>query len=190
MRIGLSLETTQVLRNTWHSAINHEWYEFLKDHEIHPLICLSKYDVRNYDLIILCGGNDMPHIKTWRNNNYPQRDNFEYDIINNCIKHNVPIIGICRGSHFINYVMGGTVSLMETPYDNVKVKLPEFEVTCHHTVYIEKLAENFECLQQDSQGVIELAVNRKDRQMLVGWHPERSVNTHTREYILNLIKEI
>lgn len=187
MKIGLSLEATQVLRNTWHSAINHEWYDFLHEHTIYPMVCHGSYTVTDYDVIVLCGGNDMHGIKTWRNNYYPQRDIFERQLIKLALVHSIPVVGICRGSHFINVEMGGTVRLMESPYDNVKIQLPGLEVTCHHTIQIDQLAPGFDILLQDSAGVIELAVNKQTRQLQVGWHPERSVNSHTRSIILNLL---
>jgi gamma-glutamyl-gamma-aminobutyrate hydrolase PuuD len=79
---------------------------------------------------------------------------------------------------------------MERPYDNVKTQLPEFEVTCHHTICIDKLAPGFEILQQDSCGVIELAINQANKQLGIGWHPERAVNAHTRSYVLDLINKL
>ncbi len=189
MKIGLSLEVTRVLRNTWHSAINHEWYEFLKGHEICPFICYHTYDVRDYDLIILCGGNDMPDIKTWRDNNYPQRDIFEKKVIEDCVEHKIPLAGICRGSHFINYTLGGTHRLMDTPYDGVEVKLDPFTVTCHHTITIDKLAPNCDILLQDHKGIIELYRHQTLPITGIGWHPERNVNKHTRNYVLSLLNE-
>lgn len=190
MKIGLSLETTRVLRDTWHSAINHDWYDFLKDHTITPMVSLGKYDVTEFDVIILCGGNDMSDFVTWRNNNDPQRDQFEADLIDQAISNNIPVVGICRGSHFINKHAGGTLRLLDLPYDNVKVELDGLTVTCHHTIAIDQLAPGFEVLYQDKHGVIELALNRDKRLLGIGWHPERPVNTHTRELILNLIKEL
>jgi gamma-glutamyl-gamma-aminobutyrate hydrolase PuuD len=188
MKIGLSLETTLKLRNTWHSAINHEWYDFLKEHQIVPLICYDQYNVKDYDLIILCGGNDMHDITTWRDNNYPPRDEFEKKLILDAVDSNVPLVGICRGSHFINYVLGGTHKLMETPYDNVAVHLDPFDVTCHHSIMIDKLAPGFDVLLNDNNGVIELAIHKEKRVLGIGWHPERSINNHTRSYILEIIK--
>jgi gamma-glutamyl-gamma-aminobutyrate hydrolase PuuD len=79
---------------------------------------------------------------------------------------------------------------MEQPYDNVKIQLPEFEVTCHHTICIDKLAPGFEILQQDKSGIVELAINQKNRQLGIGWHPERAVNAHTRFYVLDLINNL
>lgn len=192
MKIGLSLETTRVLRDTWHSAINHDWYDFLKGHTVVPLVSAdpTPVDVADFDVIILCGGNDMSDFVTWRNNNDPQRDRFEANLIDQAIDKNIPVVGICRGSHFINKHMGGTLRLLETPYDNVQVELPGLSVTCHHTIAIDQLAPGFEVLLQDSLGVIELAVNKNKCMLGVGWHPERPVNIHTRPMILNLIKTL
>ncbi len=188
MRIGISMEMTRVLRNTWHSAINHEWYNFLQGHNIIPLSCHGQVPLTNeFDLIILAGGNDMADIKTWRDNNYPLRDQFEQQLIQQCLSTNTPIVGICRGSHFINWVFGGTHKLMDQPYDNVKVQLNTLEVTCHHTIQIDQLAPGFDIIQQDTNGVIELALNKTQRVMGIGWHPEREVNNHTRSYILDLV---
>jgi gamma-glutamyl-gamma-aminobutyrate hydrolase PuuD len=191
MKIGLSIETTRVLRDTWHATVNHEWYDFLQGHTIVPLIPYTKsWPVNDLDLVILCGGNDMPDIVTWRNNNDPVRDAYERNLINSCLQANIPHMGICRGNHFINWIMGGTHRLMSHPYDNIQVQLPMFKVTCHHTIQIDRLAPGFDILAQDSTGVIELAVNKVMRQLLVGWHPERVVNAHTRPAILDLIKEL
>lgn len=191
MKIGLSMEMTRKLRDTWHAAINHEWYDFLSGHDIVPLSCHSKLpNTDEFDVIILAGGNDMPGIKTWRDNHYPIRDHYEHSLIQQSLLTNTPVIGICRGAHFINHVMGGTHKLMDQPYDNVKVELPQFEVTCHHTIQIDTLAPEFEILQQDKNGIVELAVNKSSRMLGIGWHPEREVNTHTRQYILDLIKDL
>jgi len=191
MKIAVSMEMTRVLRNTWHAALNHEWYEFLTGHEIVPLCCHGQVpDPRDFNLLILTGGNDMPGIQTWRDNNYPQRDIFETDLIKSFNSYSIPIIGICRGAHFLNHIMGGTLRLMQQPYDNVKISLSKFEVTCHHTIQIDELAPGFDVVEQDLAGVIELAISKQERIMGIGWHPERAVNTHTRSYILDLIKNL
>lgn len=185
------MEMTRVLRDTWHAAINHEWYDFLIDHEIVPICCHGTVpDVSNYDLVILTGGNDMSDIVTWRNNNYPLRDQFEQSLIRQCLITRTPLMGICRGQHFLNWAQGGTHRLMDQPYDNVRVQLPKFEVTCHHTICIDQLAPGFEVLQHDSVGIPELVIHRTNRQLGVGWHPERAVNAHTRSYILDLINTL
>ena len=191
MKIGISMEMTRVLRDTWHAALNHEWYDIFAGHEIVPLSCHGTVpQTDEFDLVVLTGGNDTVKFQTWRNNVYPVRDEFESALIKQCLLSRTPLIGICRGSNFLNLEQGGTVRLMDQPYDNVKIQLPEFEVTCHHTICIDKLAPGFEILQQDSCGVIELAINQKNRQLGIGWHPERAVNAHTRSCVLDLINKL
>lgn len=185
------MEMTRKLRDTWHAALNYEWYDFLKGHKIIPLCCHdTTCDINGLDLVILAGGNDMHDIKTWRDNHYQLRDDYERNLINECLHNDIPVVGICRGSHFMNYVCGGTHKLMNNPYDNVSVQLAPFTVTCHHSIQIDRLAWGFDTLLQDNNGVIELAVNRSYRMLGVGWHPEREVNRHTRDYILKLIEDL
>lgn len=191
MKIAVSMEMTRVLRDTWHAAINHEWYDFLKGHEIVPLCCHGSFpDVAEFDYVFLAGGNDMPDIVTWRNNHYAQRDQFERRLIAECAIAGIPVIGICRGQHFLNYVSGGTHRLMSTPYDNRRIELEPFSVTCHHTIEIDRVAPGFEVVLKDSAGVVELIINRNARQLGIGWHPERDVNAHTRRYLLDLINDL
>ena len=45
-------------------------------------------------------------------------------------------------------------------------------------------------LQQDSAGIVELVIHKTNRQLGVGWHPERAVNAHTRPYVLDLIESL
>jgi putative glutamine amidotransferase len=190
MKISISLETTRTLRNTWHSAINHEWYEFLQGHEIHPLISRAPADLSGTDFLILCGGNDMAGMPTWRDNHDFVRDAFERDLLDQALSLGIPVMGICRGFHFINLHCGGTLKYLETPYDNVSVDLFELQVTCHHTIGIDQLAPGFECLLADSYGVIELARDSRRRFLGVGWHPERVVNAHTRARVLEIMESL
>lgn len=191
MKIAISMEMTLKLRDTWHAALNHEWYEFLDGHDIVPLSCHGPIpDTSEFDLVILTGGQDMPDIKTWRNNSYPLRDTFETNLIKQCISTKTPIMGICRGQHFLNYTMGGTHVLMDQPYDNVEISLTPFNVTCHHSIRIDKLAPGFDVLLEDSKGVKELVIDNERKLIGVGWHPERKVNEHTRKYILEVINGI
>lgn len=191
MNIVISMEMTRQLRNTWHAALNHEWYDFLHGHMIVPVCCHGPVpELSAVDLVILTGGNDMFDIRTWRDNHYPQRDLFEKQLLDQAVQSQTPVVGICRGFHFINWARGGTHKLMADPYDNRVVNLNFGSVTCHHTIEIEHLAPEFEVLEQDPTGVIELALDKKHHLLGVGWHPERAVNQHTRGRILDLISNL
>jgi putative glutamine amidotransferase len=191
MNIAISMEMTQKLRDTWHAALNHEWYDFFVGHTIFPVCCHGSIpDLDSIDLVILAGGNDMADIRTWRDNHYALRDQFEQRLIDQAINDGVPVVGICRGFHFLNWTQGGTHRLMDDPYDSKLVQLAEFEVTCHHTIEIDRLAPGFEVLEKDAKGVIELVRHKQKRLLGVGWHPERAVNMHTRGAITHLLSDL
>lgn len=184
------METTQLIRKTWHSAINHEWYDFLNGHTLIPVCSRGDYTIDDYDAVVFCGGNDMAGMPTWRNNHDPGRDQFEQRLLESALAARLPIMGVCRGFHFLNWALGGTLRYLDTPYDNVAVDLDKLSVTCHHTIGIDRLAADFECLLADCHGVIELAQNQKQRILGVGWHPEREVNRHSRPMILELFNQL
>lgn len=191
MNIVISMEMTRKLRDTWHAALNYEWYEFLRGHTIIPVCCHGPIpDLSTIDLVILAGGNDMADVRTWRDNHYPERDCFEKQLLDKAIETQTPVMGICRGFHFMNWALGGTHKLMSDPYDNRAVDLSFGSVTCHHTIEIDNLAPGFAVLELDSKGVIELAQDYSHGLLGVGWHPEREINRHTREKILNLISNL
>lgn len=191
MNIAISMEMTRKLRDTWHAALNHEWYDFLQGHDITPVCCHGGMpDPAAIDMMILAGGNDMPDIRTWRDNHYFARDDYERRLIDLCILRDVPVVGVCRGFHFMNWVRGGTHRLMADPYDDRVVQLDSFPVTCHHTIQIDRLAPGFVIMQKDAHEVIELAIDTTHRLLGIGWHPERAVNMHTRSYVLDLMRNL
>jgi putative glutamine amidotransferase len=190
MKIALSMETTRLIRQTWHSAVNHEWYDFLDQHTLIPLCSRGNFSIKDYDAVIFAGGNDMSEMPTWRDNHDPVRDRFEQTLLAYAIEAELPIMGICRGFHFLNWAMGGTLRYLEKPYDSVEVELDQLTVTCHHTIGIDNLAPGFECLLKDKNDVIELARDAKHRILGVGWHPEREINRHTRPMILDLFNQL
>jgi len=156
-----------------------------------PLSCHGNFpDVTEFDYVFLTGGNDLEDTVTWRNNQYPERDAFERRLIKECAGAGIPLVGVCRGQHLLNYVEGGTHKLMDTPYDHVPVDLELFTVMGHHSIQIDQLAPGFETLLEDKHQVKELIINREQRQLGIGWHPERPINAHTRKYIMDLINEL
>jgi gamma-glutamyl-gamma-aminobutyrate hydrolase PuuD len=190
MKIALSMETTRLIRQTWHSAVNHEWYDFLNQHTLIPLCSRGNFSIEDYDAVIFAGGNDMAEMPTWRDNHDPVRDRFEQTLLASAVEAELPIMGICRGFHFLNWAMGGTLRYLEKPYDSVEVELDQLTVTCHHTIGIDTLAPGFECLLKDKNDVIELVRDAKHRILGVGWHPEREINRHTRPMILDLFNQL
>lgn len=74
--------------------------------------------------LLLTGGKDinpyhyneqpLPQLQTVT----PQRDQFEILLINEALKRNLPILGICRGMHILNVAAGGTL------YQDIASQIP------------------------------------------------------------------
>jgi len=75
-----------------------------------PLLAYSEYD-----LVVFCGGTDVnprlygaiPHPRTQSPDLV--RDANEMYVFKECYKESVPMLGICRGSQFLNVANGGTL---------------------------------------------------------------------------------
>lgn len=69
-------------------------------------------NIKDADLVQFCGGADVnpalygeePHPKTWFNK---EQDDYEQSIYEECIHHNIPMVGICRGGQFLNVMNDG-----------------------------------------------------------------------------------
>ncbi len=65
--------------------------------------------------VILSGGNDLSAeftglVEKDIRNPSNERDNVEKDILNEALRRNLPVLGICRGMQFINCYFGGSVT--------------------------------------------------------------------------------
>jgi putative glutamine amidotransferase len=73
----------------------------------------DKTKVKNYDLIIFPGGEDINPMYYRENNIYSdyndRRDNWEMDILNSAMDLGKKILGICRGLQLINVFFGGNL---------------------------------------------------------------------------------
>lgn len=130
----------------------------------------------------------------------PERDAMEPHLFNEALKHDKPVLGICRGLQMINVVLGGTLyqdlpsqtnsninHRMKPPYDREchRVNLVQgtalhrllqveiMGVTSNHHQGIDKLGEGLEVMAASEDGIIE-AVSLPEKKFVwaVQWHPE------------------
>jgi putative glutamine amidotransferase len=80
-----------------------------------PVTTLSMGVLPSCDALILPGGGDITPAFFGEHNNGSQNIDTELDIIqfqamDYCIRHHVPVMGICKGMQVINVAFGGTIS--------------------------------------------------------------------------------
>ena len=114
LRIGISFRIVNAMNyDEKRDAISHDWPKFLEKINAIPIwipntisnldLFFSELDI---DGIILSGGDDI--------GTTPERDKTEISLINFGIKHNLPIIGVCRGMQIINQYFGGSLKKLSS----------------------------------------------------------------------------
>ncbi|MCR5260457.1 MAG: gamma-glutamyl-gamma-aminobutyrate hydrolase family protein [Candidatus Gastranaerophilales bacterium] len=146
------------------------------------------------DLIILTGGGSIAKEQ-------PNRDKTEKELFELAISKNLPILAICRGFQYINYLLGGKISKL----DNLKIKRDigkdhfvsikneKILVNNYHNdgIYTKDLAKGLKILALDEENdTVEAFTSEKYRILAVQWHPERKFSDEkSRGDTKNLIKK-
>ncbi len=183
------------------------------------VICLDMYHLgidsaikalSNCDGLLITGGEDVnpeyygrefDSIKCDLPNDF--RDSLDLLLIENALKHNIPIMGICRGLQILNVYFGGSL-IFDIPSDfdtTVKHRFPEYKASQHdvriingallqeitgvsngntnsnHHQGIDKLAPLLTGSTYTEDGLVE-AIELKEKEgkpyvLGVQWHPER-----------------
>ncbi|MGL5411125.1 gamma-glutamyl-gamma-aminobutyrate hydrolase family protein [Cetobacterium sp.] len=179
-------------------------------------IDIIKEQLKLLDGLILSGGPDINPIyygedfKEKMGVISPERDDNEIKILNEFLKTEKPILGICRGHQLLNIYFGGTLYQDLSYFESETLKhrqdlYPELEV---HNVFIEKnsilekilgeqirtnsfhhqaiknLGKGFKVIAKSSDGVIE-AIEKTNHNFCLGiqWHPEMMVARGNKEMI-------
>lgn len=135
----------------------------------------------------------------------PERDKAEKLILDEAMKQNKPILGICRGIQYINSALGGSlwqdipsqfstklIHSQKPPFDipshdvEIKIDSPlhrllkkeKISVNSYHHQGVHNLAPNLVCMAVATDGLIE-AVYDPNQKFLwaIQWHPELSYQT-------------
>lgn len=134
------------------------------------------------------------------------KDIIEFSLINYALEHQVPYLGICKGSHLLNVASGGTLytdvmkekgtDLRHIDYDNydgyrhvirIEPNTPLYEwvgqsslpVTTYHHQGIKRLADRFTPMAHTDDGLIE-GFYDPNHPFCMGlqFHPERMLSEH------------
>lgn len=154
------------------------------------------------DGFLITGGADI-HPKHFNEENKGESrdvieslDEVDQNIILHAVKHNKPVLGICRGHQAINIFLGGSLyqdigtSHNQEPHtheiNSIKNDFLNFEekivVNTYHHQSLKKLAPDLEVIATHNDGTIEAIVHQKLPIFGVQWHPE--INADSPESIL------
>ncbi len=211
-KIGITCRMTDAsayseLRN----SLALDWIDFCERLQVLPvLIPNGLADPGTYcsdlglDAVILSGGNNISP-KLYQSDQelddvYDIRDETEYNIIDYCVKHDIPLLGVCRGMFLINaYFKGSLTHFIE---GHVAVTHPvKFQyytdvfsciknVNSYHNQAIlpSNLSDNLIPFAHADDGSIEAF--RHSNHLVFGllWHPERDTDDlETQSFIRTIL---
>lgn len=179
-------------------------------------------DLRKCDGLILTGGGDI-HPKYYGREDYlklvndvnEKRDEFEFKIVREALKQEMPVLGICRGMQVFNVALGGSMipDVQTEGYkDHAKTKEGKdrrhkvginkgtalhwivesstSEVNTAHHQAVDVIADGLKVTATSLDGVVEGLEWESDAKpflQLVQWHPER-MNDYTNPCSKNLLE--
>lgn len=178
--------------------------------------------VRSLDALILSGGEDidpryygeLPTSKLGEIS--AERDAYDFKLAKYALKHNIPVLGICRGAQILNVILGGTLHQdhsyingdthehnnkgnQSLPTHKVLIEERSFlhsilgreaMVNSFHHQSVKKAAPSVKVIAVGDDGVVEgFESVEKDRFILgIQWHPEMMAN-HGDENMIALFRE-
>lgn len=162
---------------------------------------IIKYFKMNVHMVVLSGGNNVnPNIYNSNdilNDVYDERDETEKKLVDISIKQNIPILGICRGFHFINTYFGGSlehdikehVNIDHNLKSNLSI-LDNIVSNSFHNQGIKKnnISTKLNILAYTNDGYIEAFVNKELYLLGIQWHPERQNKKYDKKLIKKFLK--
>lgn len=175
--------------------------------------CLSQYMEEMRGLLLVEGEDIEPkrydHEETnfrYLEKTHPLKDEIEVRLARHALRHNLPILGICRGSQLLNVICGGTLygdvqkekqsELKHIDYEHydeyrhvVRIvtgtpleewyRRPTLEVNIYHHQGIRRLGSHLQAMAHAEDGLVEAFYDPRHR-FVVGlqFHPERMLKEY------------
>lgn len=175
---------------------------------------MAKEYLDTLDGLIITGGNEDVSPLTYGENPIKQihelsesRDFYEFELMKEAYKRNLPTLGICRGMQVINVVLGGSLyqdifSQIEGVAGHQPKNIPVYnlyhevsieedsilsrvfdnetiKVNSFHHQAVKKVGAELKVTAKSKDGIVE-AIEGKNKKFLVGvqWHPEDLTSKH------------
>ena len=171
-----------------YQSLSNDWFDFLSYNSINFDILTNIDDADkliNYDGIILSGGGDLstnPFINS--NDDIDiEKEKIEKILIADSIKHDIPLIGICRGYQSLVSNINGKYKIKfkkndvpilekyETYFENEK----KLKITCYNNYEFSNidLENTWNAFSTSKNGFHSSLVHKEFRVIGCIWHPER-----------------
>lgn len=138
--------------------------------------------------VILSGGNDLSFLNESEEN--LRRDEYEFEILRQCVETRMPVFGVCRGAQIISHFFGSKIQGCENHIGKHLVrdlKGLEFEVNSFHNYAITELGANLKPLNFARDKSVE-AFKHEDLPIFATmWHIERQNGLNDKS-VLNAFK--
>ncbi len=187
------------------NSIAYDFIAYLEKLGISPLLIPNNLkDYHNYFSsfnvkgIILTGGNNVDPQRYNSESDladvYPERDKTEEILFNYAIDKKIPILGVCRGFHYINILLGGRLTHNINGHVKVYHRLVSdnsdynnTEVNSYHNQGVKpnQLSTKLKCVACTEDGFVEVYKSNASNILGFQWHPERDFQ----EFDSNLIKK-
>lgn len=159
------------------------------------------FDLEGIKMIVLSGGNnvnpDLYNSSDHLEDVYSVRDEAETRLINESIKRDIPLFGICRGFHMINVFFGGILLhgiknhvRMDHKIKSNNIILNNVITNTYHNQGLTsfELGQDLVSIAESNDGFIEAIKHNKYKILGVQWHPERQNNDFDKELIKSFLK--
>lgn len=157
-----------------------DWGRFFSDYfeSFLPLPLSYEVDFSRYEPylsgVILSGGNDLNALNP--NELSFKRDEYEKQIVRQCFKKNLPLLGICRGAQLIADFFNSSLKSCENHIGEHKITLingKELVVNSFHNYGVSKLGQDLEPLAFAKDGTVEAFKHKRAKIYALMWHIER-----------------
>lgn len=143
----------------------------------------------------------------------PLRDKFELLLAKECLKRQIPVLGICRGCQILNIAAGGNIHQdilhiskikhyqqaprwHSTHYVTIKeqtmlrkiIKAEKIRVNSIHHQAIKKVAATFITSATANDQIVEAIESRNSYAIGVQWHPEELLHSHGKNLFTSLLE--
>jgi len=177
IEIGIVPSIKETYKNQFEFSSDIKFNKFLnfifKKSKIYNLGFKNNYK-KSLDLIIFCGGNDLPVIKRNKANNLRFKlNNF---IFKKAISNKIPILGICFGAQYLAYKFKSKFKKKTHIGENIvnlNKKKIRIKVNSYHNVIINSLGKDLEVRGLADDKSIEFFSHNKKKIIGIQWHPER-----------------